>query len=143
MWTNQVENIPEIWILHYPIHCVFHYLRAHCLKNIQLTPFNVLGLSSYISSGHSEQPGDFLLEVVFLSFEILGNEAKTNLTIGPCFFLDFNVLVCDSVLIKILKNLDQVLETFVSIEFFLKLFLKGFINVLLLKIFDSCVFCCI
>lgn len=111
MGTNHVKNVPEVWILHYSIHCVFYYLWTHRLKYFQLTPIDILGLFSYISCGSFQKFGDFLLEVVFFVFEISRDETQIHLAI---ILFNFTVEAIAALLLAILNCFDEMFKAVIS-----------------------------
>ena len=111
MRTDHVENVPEVRILHYSIHCVFYYLWTHRFKYLQLTPIDILGLSSYISCGDFQNFGDFLLEVVFFVFEISGDETQIHLAI---VLFNFTAEAIAALLLAILNCFDKMFKAVVS-----------------------------
>ncbi len=141
MRSNRIKNVPEIRILHDPVHCVFHYLRTHRLKYSQFVPFYVLSLSSYIGCSYFKQFCDFLLEVVLLILHNIWFKAQSKFSVGSIFLLHFNGLIVGTIFIKILKYFDQMFEVFVCAKFVLELLFKSFANTFLFKLFDSRILC--
>ena len=139
MWSNHIKNVPELRILHDPVYCVFQYLRAHRLKYLQLVPFHVLSLFSYIRCGNFEQFCDFLLEVMLLVLHNLWCKAQSEFSVSSIFLLHFNCLIIATIFIKIFKDFGQKFEVFICTctEFFFESLFESFVYIFFFKSLDS------
>lgn len=106
MRSDHVKNVPKLWILHDSLNCVFDNLRTHQFEYAQLAPLNVLGLFSDLCRGYFEKFGDFLFEVMLLTFKIFFVESKTDLPVGSSFFLQSDGFILCVVIIKIVQDFD-------------------------------------